>query len=98
MTEITERRISWDELYLLAFECKACRAEMTLDLRNKDQRRRLFSDGALTMTCPFCGADFDSALVESIRRFEHWRQKVQDSGHVVTFRLPASETAIPPRQ
>lgn len=95
MTETTERRISWDELFLLAFDCTSCHAELTLDLKNADQRRRFADRDAFTMSCPFCGATFDSALIESIRRFEHWRQKVGESGHAVTFRLPMPGTAQP---
>lgn len=82
MTETLERRVSHRELTLLAFICKRCKAELTLDIRNEEQCSKL-----LELHCPFCRADFDSQLRESFTIFRKWRERLGD--HEIIFRLPA---------
>lgn len=87
MTEQHERRISHSELTLLAFKCKRCAAEVTLDIRSEEQCRRMFDPQAYPLHCPFCDAEFDRYFRESFRLFGEWRQKLEASGQEIVFRL-----------
>ncbi len=82
MTDLAERRISYRELVLLAFTCKRCRAELTLDIREEEQKQKLSH-----LQCPFCKAEFDRYLWESFNIFDEWRKRIEVSGHEVIFRI-----------
>lgn len=90
MTEQHERRISHKELTSLAFRCKSCQAEFTLDLTNEEQGRRLEDmRGEHWQQCSFCGTHFDSSLRGSLRLLVDWRRRLEQAGYEIVFRLPA---------
>jgi hypothetical protein len=84
MTEEHERRISHRELSLLAFKCKTCQVEFSIDLANDEQVRKLFESNVAWVACSFCGTLFDSALRGSLE----WRQRLADARTEIIFRLP----------
>lgn len=72
MTEISERRLTHDELRTIAFECATCHAGLTIDLANLKQTDRFRVDGLDTVAafpCPFCGTPFDISLRQAVASF-----------------------------
>jgi hypothetical protein len=91
MTERHEHRVSHSDLTLLAFTCKHCKAELTLDFRNEEQRRRLLDPLMHALRCPFCDVEFDRSFQKSFQCYSEWRQRLEDSGHEIIFRLPDAQ-------
>ena len=89
MTDITERRIGYNELTRMVIVCKACRAEVTIDIANETQFQTI-KDKKSSLICPVCDTRFDSAMPEAIGAFAIWHDRLFKAGHDVYFRLTHS--------
>jgi hypothetical protein len=85
MTEITERRIEYQELSRVVVVCKHCEAEVTVDMNNEVQFAAV--KGKRIRTCHVCTESFDSRLAEALVHFASWRATLKESGHAVSFRV-----------
>ena len=85
MTEETESRIPYTDLARVAFECKQCQAEISVDITKQEHVRVENTDRP--MVCPICGNEFDSQLKKSFSHLYSWRHILKESGHKVYFRI-----------
>ena len=84
MTETTEVLIPFEDLTRVAFECKKCHTETTMDISTKENRG--FVAGQ-PWRCTICSTDFDSQLKGAINDLMSWYEKVSDSKQCVYFRV-----------
>ena len=83
MTEETEIRIPFGDLTRISFECRTCSAEITVDI-TKEKHVKVETG---ILSCPICGAAFDSQLAGAFTDFFNSREKVKNSKHRVCFRI-----------
>ncbi len=93
MTETHERRISYKELTHLAFKCARCGIEMSFDLKNADQKRRLSHSQVTALKCPSCEYEFDRYFMKSFQGLRNWLDDLSALECEIIFRLPIAETA-----
>jgi predicted RNA-binding Zn-ribbon protein involved in translation (DUF1610 family) len=88
MTEYVEIKVSLEESALIAFECKNCGGEITLNIADKKQRGMVVDDNFQRFgRCPLCGNFIDSGLREAFEGLFNWYDAVQKSGHKVFFKF-----------
>jgi transcription elongation factor Elf1 len=85
MTEETEIRIPFRDLTRVAFACKECGAEVTIDISNR--KHLPVEDPDCLMKCSVCGRDFDSRLRATFSKLFEWYEDVDKTRHEVYFRL-----------
>lgn len=93
MTEVHERRISYDELHRIAYSCRKCQCEVIIDVTNAEQMKKIgpigLSSRAKTpadqLYCTFCEEPLDRYLLESFFYFLEWRKRIADSDRPVYF-------------
>lgn len=87
MTETHERRISHKELTLISFTCKHCKGELTFDITNTEQRKRVVG-AEWAVECPWCGKPFHKYLSGAFVDYWAFLQKLEAAEHEVIFRTP----------
>lgn len=101
MTEHHERRISHKELTLMSFRCRACGAEISVNLTEPSQvsnLRRTLESPAHQMRCQLCAEFLDAPsatarpFAEAVLAFLKFREQLNAADREIIFRMSDSPT------